>query len=103
MIFMRMGDEDRLQPVQLVVQPADVGQDQVHPGRGVHVGKGHAHIDQDQPFFARRPVAVDIGVHADLPRAAEGKIDQPVRGHGVSLLKALIRTRPRMVRSSSTL
>ena len=83
-IFMRMGDEDRLKAVQVVFQPGQIGQDQINTGGAVHIREGHAHIDEDQPFLARRAIAIDIGVHTDLAGAAEGKVDQPVRSHAVS-------------------
>ncbi len=77
-ILMRMGDEDRLEPVGPLGQPLDIGKDQIDPGGAVHMRKGHADIDEDQPFLARRPLAVDIGVHPDLARATEREINQTV-------------------------
>ena len=77
-IFVRMGDEYRIQPVAAVFQPADVGQDQIDAGGGVHVREGHTQINEDQAFFVTRAIPVDICVHADLARPAERQIDQPV-------------------------
>ena len=77
MILMRVGDENAVQPIAALRQPGDVGQDKVHPRRAVHVGKAHADIDQDKPLLAFGAKAVDIAIHPDLPRAAEGEVDQP--------------------------
>lgn len=80
-ILMRMGYEDRIEPVGTRDQPGHVGKDQVDPGRPVHVGKGHAQIDQDQPLAIRRAIAEDIGIHADFPGPAERQVDQALAGH----------------------
>jgi len=85
-ILVGVGDEDRLQPVAAFGKPGHVGQDQIDAGRTVHVGEGNAQIDQDQPFLALRPVAVDIGVHSHFARPAEGQIDQSLGRHACSLL-----------------
>ena len=81
MVFMRMGDEHAIDPVRPRLEPGNVGKDQVNAWGAVHVRKGHAQIDHDQPFLIGRPVPVDIAIHTDLPRATEGEIDQPVAAH----------------------
>ena len=82
-VFVRVGDEHRLKPVASFLKPGDIGKNQVHAGRAVHVGKGDADVDKDQPFLPRRAVAIDIGVHADFPGTAEGEIDQPFSCHAL--------------------
>ncbi len=103
MVLVGMGDEDRLDPILTLFEPGDVGHDEIDAGRRLHVREGHAEIDDDQPLAPLRPVAVDVAVHPDLARSAERQIDQPVCTHSRSLLYWWIRTRPCMVRSSSTL
>ncbi|MNP79261.1 hypothetical protein D3C76_1770570 [compost metagenome] len=76
MILMRMGDVDRLDPVAVLLEPGDIGHDQVDPRRAFHVAEGHAQIDDDQPLASRLAIAVDIGVHADFARAAQRQIYQ---------------------------
>jgi hypothetical protein len=44
MVLVPVGDDDAVDPVGAFREPGDIGQDQVDPGRGVHVGKGHAEI-----------------------------------------------------------
>jgi hypothetical protein len=73
-----MGDEDPLDPVGALRQPVDVRQDQVDTRLAVHVGKGHARIHDDQALRPLLAIAVDVAIHPDLPRAAEGEVDQPV-------------------------
>ena len=82
-ILMGMGDENRLDPVAPLRKPGDVGQDQVNTRAAVHVGKGHAHVDHDQPFLARLAIAIHIGVHAYFTRPAEGKVDQSFSAHAI--------------------
>ncbi len=79
-----MGDEDRLDPAGIVGKPVHVGHDEVDAGRGLHVAEGHAEVDDDQPLRALRPIAVDIGVHADFAGTAERQVDQAVLCHAVS-------------------
>ncbi len=102
-ILMRMGDEDRLDPVGPLGQPLDIGKDQIDARRAVHIGECHAQIDDDQPLLVRRPIAVDIAIHPDLPRASKGKINQPVAAHAacLSLLYLWMMVSPCIVRSSS--
>ena len=71
MVFMRMGDENRVQPRQVGQKPRDIGQDQIHAGAAVHIGKRHAQIDKDQAFAALWAIAVNIGVHADFTGPAQ--------------------------------
>ena len=84
MILMAMGDDDGFQPGAVFHQPGHVGHDKINAGRGVHVGECHPQIDQQQPFAALGPIAIDIGVHPDLTRATQRQIDQPVLAHSVS-------------------
>ena len=81
MVFMRVGDEHRFQPVGAFLQPGHVGQDQVDPRSAFHIGKRDAQIDQDQTFLARSAPAVDIGIHADFPGSAQWQIDQSFTAH----------------------
>ena len=81
MVLVGMGDQDGLDPVGALFQPGDVGKDQVDARGRLHVGERDPQIDHDQPFAFGRPIAVDIAVHPDLARAAEGEIDQSVGGH----------------------
>ncbi len=78
MVLVAVGDEDRLQPVGAGLDPGRIGHDQIDAGRRLHVREGHADIDEDEAFRVLRPEAVEIHVHADLARAAEREIDQPV-------------------------
>ena len=80
-IFVGVGDEYRLKLIAPLLQPSDVGKDQIDTRRRIHIGKGNADVDEDQPLFSGCAVAVDIGVHADFPGTAEGEIDQPICGH----------------------
>ena len=79
-----MGDEDRLEPFAVGFQPREIGEDQIDTGAGVHVREGHPEIDEDQPLAPRLAVAIDIGIHAHLARAAERQVDQPVAAHRVA-------------------
>ncbi len=54
-VFVRMGDEDRLEPVGTVGEPGEIGQDHLDPGRAVHVGEGDAGVDEDQPLAPGGP------------------------------------------------
>jgi hypothetical protein len=55
--------------------------DQIHARAAVHIGEGHAHIDQDQPLVVFGPIAVDIAIHADLSRATEREVNQSFAAH----------------------
>ena len=103
MVLMRMGHEDRLDPVLALGEPSHVGEDQVDAGRGVHVAEGHAQVDDDQALPVRLAVAVDIGIHAHLAGTAEGKVDQSFGCHcGLkSSLYRWITVKPCMVSPSS--
>ncbi len=68
MILMPVGEDDTEQIVALAFDEIQIGQDQLDAGVG-RVGKGQAEIDH-HPFALR---AIEIDVHANLPRAAEGK------------------------------
>ena len=71
MILMRVGQEQALEVRALGLEEGDVGKDHVDAGLGV-AAKGDAHVD-DEPFaVVRRPVAVEVEVHADLAHAANG-------------------------------
>ncbi len=48
MVFVGVGDEDRLDLIAPRLEPADIGHDEVDTGRCVHIGEGHAQIDDDQ-------------------------------------------------------
>ena len=102
-VFMGVGDDDAIQPVHIIHQPGYVGHDHVDAGAAVHIRESDAQIDQQKPLLAGTAIAIDISVHTDFPGTAERKIDEAFACHQtVSLLYWLIRTRPCMVRSSST-
>ena len=70
-VFMRVGDENRVQPRQVGQQPTDIGQDQINAGAAVHIRKRHAQIYQNKPLAALWSVSVNVGVHADLAGPAQ--------------------------------
>ena len=72
MVLMGMGDKNPLDAVLTGFQPRDIGEDQVHTGRPVHIWKRHTQIDNNQPFLIRCAVAIDIGIHPNLACPAEG-------------------------------
>ena len=86
MIFVAVGDENGVDSVRPLGKPAYVCKYQVHARRALHVRKCHAKVHDDQALPARRTVAIDIGVHADLVGAAERQVEQPVLGHARPLL-----------------
>ena len=81
MVLMRMGDEDRLDPVAPCLQPGDVGKDQIDTGGAVHIRKGDAQIHNDQAFLILPAISVHITVHSDLTCPAQGQIDQTLSTH----------------------
>ena len=81
MIFVRMGDEHGLKAITPRFQPRNIGKDQIHPGRAVHIRKRHAQIHKDEPLLVWRTHAVDIGVHTNFTRPAEGQIDHTFTAH----------------------
>ena len=89
-VFVGVGDENTHDIGTAFFQPCDIGHDQVDARGGVHVGEGHAQIDNDQFLFARKSISVDVGVHADLTGPTQGQINQAVScffaAHVVSLL-----------------
>ena len=84
-VFVGVGDKDRFDLIATLLQPRDVGQDQVHARRAIHVRKGHTDVDDDQPFFPGLAVTVDIGVHANFTRPTEGQIDKSFAAHIIQL------------------
>ena len=82
-ILMRMGEHEAMQARFLGGDEADVGQNHVDAGVGL-LAELDAEVDHQPVLVIGRPVAIDVAVHADLPGAAEGEIDQPVRTHAVS-------------------
>src|SRR5690606_2425293 len=91
----------------LALQEAGVRHDHVDARRRL-VAEGHADVDHDPLAVGRRPVAVQIEVHADLVRPAQRQEDELVAlglFHGVRssmwALRRQISSRPRMVRSGS--
>ncbi len=82
MVLMRVGDDDAAQPVEILLDEAGVGQDQVDARmRGVR--KGDADIDDDPFALIGRPIAKEGEVHADLADAAERREDK----FGVSVIR----------------
>ena len=84
-ILMRMGDENRLQPVTSLFQPRDIRQDQIYPRRAIHIRKGHAQIDKDQAFLVGFAIPVYIGIHANFACPAQGQINDPFTAHDLSV------------------
>ena len=84
MVLMCVGNENCLDLRFALFQPCDIGKDQIHAGRSVHIGKGHADIDDDQAFLVLGAISVDIAIHTNLPGTAEGKVDQSVTAHKLS-------------------
>ena len=75
MILMRVGEQQAVDVVALVLEEADVGQDDVDAGLGV-AAEGDAHVD-DQPLArAAAAIAVEIQIHADLAHAAQRQEDE---------------------------
>jgi len=66
MVLVRVGQHEPVQRLALLLDEAQVRQDDVHPGEAV-VGEAEAEIDH-QPAAGE---AVEIGVHADLAHPAE--------------------------------
>ena len=109
-VFVRVGDEDAHHVLPARAQPGDVGHDQVHAGRRIHVREGHAEVHDDQLLLTRGAVAIDIGVHPDLSRASQREVDEAIGAgilllsggaHAASSLKRCMTVSPCMVRSSS--
>ena len=96
MIFMTVGQDDPDQFVAPLLDEFQFGQDQVDPGI-VGVGKGQAEVDH-QPFTLG---AVEVDVHANLARPAEGQEKQFFAGCHNLVAFAARRARPWMVRSGS--
>ncbi len=96
MVLMPVGQDDADQFLAALLDEFQFGQDQVDP-RIIGVGEGQAEIDH-QPFALG---AVEIDVHANLARPAEGQEKQFFAGsHSVRAFAAR-RARPWMVRSGS--
>ena len=73
MVFVGMGDEDPIQPIGAGLEPCDIGQDQVHAGLAVHVGKADADIDEDEALLViGRAVAVDVSNSSRSPPRRRG-------------------------------
>ena len=66
-VFMPVRQDDTDEIVQAILDEGQVGQDDIDAGI-CGIGEGHAQIDH-QPLAG---VAIEIDVHADLARAAEG-------------------------------
>ena len=66
MILMPVGEDDSGQPVALLLDELQLGQDQV-VARILRIGEGEAEIDHQPLALA----AVEIDVHANLARTAE--------------------------------
>ncbi len=80
-IFVRMGDKNRLDPVNAVDDPLGIGKNQVNTGGAVHIREGHAQIDKDIPLFAGDTVAINIAIHANFASPTKGEIDQSLVSH----------------------
>ena len=99
MILVAVGQDDPGEPLLLLLDELEVGQDQVDARIG-RIGEGQAEVDHD-PLAA---AAVEIDVHADLARAAEGDEQQFFSGIIVASRCAAMsynRLNPWMVRSGS--
>ena len=85
-VLVRVGDKDPFDLILTLFEPRDIRENQVDTGAPVHIGEGHTEIDNDQTFLIWCAISVDIGVHADLARAAERQVNQSFTAHVVSLL-----------------
>ena len=90
MILMPVRQDDAQQVVAPLLDEAEIGQHQFDAGIG-RVAESHAEVDHDPLALA----AVEIDVHADLARPAEGQEDQFILGcHYVFKLRSCISARP---------
>ena len=98
MILVAVSQDDAGEPLLLILDELEVGQDQVDAGI-VGIGEGQAEVDHD-PLAA---AAVEIDVHANLARAAERDEQQFFAGDHFELPTAMSYSRlnPWMVRSGS--
>ncbi len=75
MVLVRMGEQEAGDIVALLLEEADVGEDDVD-ARLLVAAEGDAHVD-DQPLARpRAAVAVEVEIHADLANAAERHEDE---------------------------
>jgi hypothetical protein len=95
MILMAVGQDDADQIVHPLLDEFQFGEDQLDSGI-IGIGEGQPEVGH-QPFPA---AAVEIDVHADLARPAEGQEQQLFAG-GHFALPLASRARPWMVRSGS--
>ncbi len=75
MVLVRVGEDERLHPVEPAVEVAEVGQDQVHAGL-VGIGEQDAAVHDEQAAA----VLEDRHVPADLAEAAQGDDAQAAAG-----------------------
>ena len=78
-ILMRVGQDDAEDVVGMLFDEARVGHDDLDARRG-RVAESHAEIDHDPLPRMGRTVAVEIEVHPDLVRPAEGEEHEFVAG-----------------------
>ena len=74
-VLVRVGDDDADEVLPQPLDEADVGQDEIDPGQVV-AGERDAEIDHQPLARARRPVAVERAIHADLAEASERREHQ---------------------------
>src|SRR5690606_12898456 len=70
MVLVRVGDDDADEVLPLLLEEADVGEDEIDT-RHILAREGDAAVDEQPLAPARRPEAVETGVHADLAETAE--------------------------------
>ena len=101
---MRVGQHDADQIIRALLDKFEIGENEIDAGI-FRAGEGHAEIDH-QPLAVR---AIQIDVHTNLSRPAEGKEQQFVLRSVVFLqvvsfygVRSAINTSPSNVRSVST-
>ena len=70
-VLVRVRDEDADEIAAVLLDEAHVGQDHVDAGVELALGEGDPAIDHEPLARIRRPVAIEVEVHADLAEAAK--------------------------------
>ena len=89
MVFMGMGDKDRVKLILARLDPFDIRKDKIDAGAGIHIRESHAHVDHDEALLVLMAVAIEVHVHANFARAAKREIDEPFCCHHFSFLLKL--------------
>src|SRR5690606_12465650 len=86
-IFVAMGQHDAGEATPLLLNEADVRQDEID-ARQLCASEGHAAIDQQPAAVLRRPQSIEGEVHANLAHPAERHEDE------LALILPAVRHRP---------